>query len=104
MHHLYKESGVDLDKARQVKKIYEPIVKTTFNENTISPLGLFGGFYELKDYKNPVIVSSTDGVGTKLVLSNYLKKYHNLGQDIVCLLYTSPSPRDATLSGLPSCC
>ena len=83
MHHLYKESGVDLDKARQVKKIYEPIVKTTFNENTISPLGLFGGFYELKDYKNPVIVSSTDGVGTKLVLSNYLKKYHNLGQDIV---------------------
>ena len=83
MHHLYKESGVDLDKARQVKKIYEPIVKTTFNENTISPLGLFGGFYELKDYKNPVIVSSTDGVGTKLVLSNYLKKYHKLGQDIV---------------------
>lgn len=83
MHHLYKESGVDLDKARQVKKKYEPIVKTTFNENTISPLGLFGGFYELKDYKNPVIVSSTDGVGTKLVISNYLEKYHNLGQDIV---------------------
>ena len=83
MHHLYKESGVDLDKARQIKKIYEPIVKTTFNENTISPLGLFGGFYELKDYKNPVIVSSTDGVGTKLIISNYLEKYHNLGKDIV---------------------
>jgi phosphoribosylformylglycinamidine cyclo-ligase len=83
MHDLYKQSGVDLDKAREVKKKYETIVKSTFNENTISPLGLFGGFYELKDYKNPIIVSSTDGVGTKMVVSSFLEKHFNLGQDIV---------------------
>ncbi|MCB0728736.1 MAG: phosphoribosylformylglycinamidine cyclo-ligase [Ignavibacteriae bacterium] len=67
-----------------VSKI-KPLVKKTFNRNVISGIGNFGAFYkiDLKKFKDPVFVSSVDGVGTKLKLAADLNKYDTIGEDLV---------------------
>jgi phosphoribosylformylglycinamidine cyclo-ligase len=81
----YKSAGVDLKAAdKSVDKI-KSFAATTFNKNVLSEIGLFGGFYELdiKKYKNPVLVSSVDGVGTKLKIAIELGSHITIGQDLV---------------------
>ena len=81
----YKEAGVDIDLAnKSINKIKED-VKTTFNKNTLSNLGAFGGCYLFpkNDYDEPVLVSSTDGVGTKLKIALLSGQNNTIGQCLV---------------------
>lgn len=77
----YKDSGVDKEEGyRAVEKIADA-VKNTHNKHVLTGLGSFGSLFELGQYKNPVLVSGTDGVGTKLEVAFSVKKYDTVGQD-----------------------
>ena len=77
----YKDSGVDIDLANSAVNRIKKYVKQTYNPNVLSGVGTFGGLYQL-DQEN-VLVSSTDGVGTKLKLSFLTNKHDTVGQDLV---------------------
>ncbi len=81
----YKTSGVDIDKADLAKRRIKKLVRTTFNKNVLTDIGSFGGFYALpkKGFKDPVLVSSTDGVGTKLKIAFQMDKHDTVGEDLV---------------------
>jgi phosphoribosylformylglycinamidine cyclo-ligase len=81
----YKTSGVDIDRADLAKKRIKNLVRTTFSKNVLTDIGSFGGFYVLikKDYKDPVLVSSADGVGTKLKIAFQMNKHDTVGEDLV---------------------
>ena len=81
----YKDSGVDIDAGEElVGRIKKP-VRSTFNRNVLTDIGLFGSFYraDFKGYKLPVLVSSVDGVGTKLKVAVEMNRYDTVGQDLV---------------------
>tara|TARA_B100000676_G_C18064203_1_gene839793 strand:+ start:1179 stop:2192 length:1014 start_codon:yes stop_codon:yes gene_type:complete len=79
----YKKAGVDLDLAAKIKKsISNPII-STHNKQVLNGLGSFGSMFELKGFNQPIIVSSTDGVGTKLKLAIELDCYDFIGVDLV---------------------
>jgi|TARA_B100001964_G_scaffold244823_1_gene328184 phosphoribosylformylglycinamidine cyclo-ligase len=78
----YLKSGVDLNKAANLKENMKSLLSKHQKENNI---GNFGGLFEIKGYKNPVLISSTDGVGSKLLVYSELNKYNLLGQDLVNL-------------------
>mgnify|MGYP001492695994 FL=1 len=81
----YKDAGVDIDAANSGLKKVKKHAKTTFNKHTLSDIGSFGGCFSFpkQDYKNPVLVSSVDGVGTKLLLANLADKHDTIGQCLV---------------------
>lgn len=81
----YKDSGVDIKAGEETVDNIKNIVKSTFNKNIITGIGHFGAFYELElnEYKNPVLVSSVDGVGTKLKIAIDSKIHNTVGQDLV---------------------
>jgi phosphoribosylformylglycinamidine cyclo-ligase len=80
----YKDSGVDIEAADQVIKKIKSLAKSTFIPGVLSELGKFGGFYALsRKYKYPVLISSTDSVGTKLKVAFMMNKHDTVGQDIV---------------------
>ncbi len=81
----YKSAGVDILAGDKTIEKIKRFAKSTFNRNVLSDIGLFGGFYELDlaDYKNPVLVSSVDGVGTKLKIAFEMDKHDTIGQDLV---------------------
>ncbi len=81
----YKSSGVNIDAGNETVDRIKKQVASTFNENVLSDIGLFGGLYELKtkEYKKPVLVASTDGVGTKIQIGVAMGRYKTLGQDMV---------------------
>jgi phosphoribosylformylglycinamidine cyclo-ligase len=81
----YKDAGVDIAKGNAVKERIKKMVRKTYDQNVLSEIGLFGGFYELrkKDFKQPVLVSSTDGVGTKLKIAVLTGKHDTVGEDLV---------------------
>jgi phosphoribosylformylglycinamidine cyclo-ligase len=79
----YKAAGVDLDAASQAKELFKPHVRATFGPEVLGDIGLFAGLFELKKYRNPVLVASTDGVGTKLKLAHWMNRFDTLGYDIV---------------------
>jgi phosphoribosylformylglycinamidine cyclo-ligase len=81
----YKSSGVNIKEADKFVEKIKPLVKKTFTQNVLSSIGNFGAFYkiDLKKYKDPVFVSSVDGVGTKLKLASDLKKFDTIGEDLV---------------------
>ncbi|HEY6951891.1 MAG TPA: phosphoribosylformylglycinamidine cyclo-ligase, partial [Bacteroidota bacterium] len=81
----YKEAGVDIDAGEElVRRIRKP-VRSTFNRNVLADIGLFGAFYraDFKGYKRPVLVSSVDGVGTKLKVAIDANRFDTVGQDLV---------------------
>lgn len=81
----YKDSGVDKEEGyKSVEKIKEK-VKATYNKNVINELGSFGALYKLGEYKNPVLVSGTDGVGTKLKVAFETGIYNTVGIDCVAM-------------------
>ena len=78
----YLKSVGDLNKAANLKENMKSLLSKHQKENNI---GNFGGLFEIKGYKNPVLISSTDGVGSKLLVYSELNKYNLLGQDLVNL-------------------
>lgn len=81
----YSESGVNIAAGEQAVKAIKSKVRSTYNANVLSDLGSFGGLYKI-DYttwREPILVSSTDGVGTKLRVAIMAKKYNTIGQDLV---------------------
>lgn len=82
----YKDSGVDINEGNALVDKIKPLVKKTFDSNVIGSLGSFAGAYEMpSNFKNPVILSSTDGVGTKLRLAIDSNKLDTIGIDLVAM-------------------
>ena len=81
----YRDSGVDIKAGEKTVDKIKEIVKSTFNKNVLSGIGHFGAFYEMnfKKFENPVLVSSVDGVGTKLKVAFMMDKHDTVGQDLV---------------------
>lgn len=81
----YKDSGVDISAGEElVRRIKKP-VRSTFDKNVLADIGLFGAFYraDFKGYRKPVLVSSVDGVGTKLKIAIEMNRFDAIGQDLV---------------------
>lgn len=83
----YKEAGVDITAGYESVKLMEKHINKTMNKSVISGLGGFGGLFELDmtNLKNPVLVSGTDGVGTKLKLAFIADKHDTIGIDCVAM-------------------
>jgi len=81
----YKDSGVDISSGEELVRRIKKSVRSTFNPNVLADIGLFGGFYkaQFRNIKNPVLVSSVDGVGTKLKIAISMDKHDTVGQDLV---------------------
>ncbi len=81
----YQKAGVDIDKANLFVEQIKPWAKKTHNQNVITQIGGFGGLFRFQknNYKEPVLVSSTDGVGTKLKIAIQLGKHDTVGIDLV---------------------
>jgi len=85
LNETYKASGVDISKAEETLDGIKKYVKSTYNSNVLSDIGHFGGLFQFDSdkYKVPVLVSSTDGVGTKLKIAIEAGKHDTIGQDLV---------------------
>ena len=83
----YKQAGVDVTAGYKAVNLMKDAVKSTYNANVVSDLGGFGGLYSLNKQKNkePILVSGTDGVGTKLKLAFLMQKHDTIGQDCVAM-------------------
>jgi phosphoribosylformylglycinamidine cyclo-ligase len=80
----YRAAGVDIDAGNAVVERIKPLVKRTFRPEVMGGLGGFGGLFDLAGrYKEPVLVSGTDGVGTKLKLAQQLGRHDTIGIDLV---------------------
>ena len=83
----YAKSGVDIEAGYKAVELMKEDIKRTKVEGVISDIGGFGGLFEpnLKDYENPVFVSGTDGVGTKIRIAQLADKHDTIGQDCVAM-------------------
>lgn len=84
----YKDAGVDVEAGYNAVRLMKEHVRSTYTKGVIGDLGSFGGLFELLDikkYKNPVLVSGTDGVGTKLQLAFKMDKHDTIGVDAVAM-------------------
>jgi phosphoribosylformylglycinamidine cyclo-ligase len=82
----YRDAGVDIDAGDALVEAIKPFAKRTMREGVIGGLGGFGALFEIsKKYKEPVLVSGTDGVGTKLKLAFHLNKHDTIGIDLVAM-------------------
>ena len=83
----YKDSGVDITKGNKLIEKIKPIAKSTSRPGVLAGLGGFGAMFEipLDRYDNPVLISGTDGVGTKLMLAEMLNKHDTIGIDLVAM-------------------
>lgn len=83
----YKTAGVDIDKANALVKDYKRFAKSTATKGVVNDIGSFGGLFrpDIKRFKDPILVSSTDGVGTKLKLAFLANKHDTVGIDLVAM-------------------
>jgi phosphoribosylformylglycinamidine cyclo-ligase len=82
----YRDAGVDIDAGDALVERIKPFAKRTMRPEVLSGIGGFGALVEVsKKYKNPVMVSGTDGVGTKLKLAFRMKKHDTIGIDLVAM-------------------
>lgn len=81
----YAQSGVDIAEGDKLVQYIKRAVKSTYSQSVLGDVGLFGAFYDVrfKRYKSPVLVSSVDGVGTKLLIAQMMDKHDTIGQDLV---------------------
>ena len=79
----YKDSGVNIEKAKRAKTDMIKHVRSTWTPEVLSGPGAFGGMYSLAGYRDPVLVSSVDGVGTKLIVARMAGRFETVGQDLV---------------------
>ncbi|MBN2332399.1 MAG: phosphoribosylformylglycinamidine cyclo-ligase [Deltaproteobacteria bacterium] len=84
----YKDAGVDVEAGNQFVKNIAPMVKATFRPEVLNDLGGFGALFSLRKdkYDSPVLVSSTDGVGTKLKIAFQMDKHDTIGIDLVAMV------------------
>ena len=80
---VYRDSGVDVDAAASVKNRIADLVARTHGPQVLGGVGGFGALYALSGFRDPVLVSSTDGVGTKSKIAAALGRYDGLGEDVV---------------------
>ena len=83
----YKDAGVDIDAGNTFVKMIKPLVKATSRPEVLADIGGFGGLFSLNmgKYKHPVLVSGTDGVGTKLKLAFLADRHDTIGIDLVAM-------------------
>lgn len=83
----YSEAGVDITKGNEAVELMKPLVKSTFRKEVVTDLGGFGGLFAIdKDkYEEPILVSGTDGVGTKLKIAFEMNKHNTIGIDAVAM-------------------
>jgi phosphoribosylformylglycinamidine cyclo-ligase len=81
----YKSAGVDIEAGEKTVDKIKGYAKSTFNKSVLTDIGMFGAFYEpdFSGYEKPVLVSSVDGVGTKLKIAIEMDKHDTIGQDLV---------------------
>jgi phosphoribosylformylglycinamidine cyclo-ligase len=81
----YKAAGVDIEAGEKTVDKIKGYAKSTFNKSVLADIGMFGAFYEpdFSGIENPVLVSSVDGVGTKLKIAIEMDKHDTIGQDLV---------------------
>ena len=81
----YRESGVDLDRMEGLKERIRGFAASTHGPEVLDSAGSFAGLYQLSGYQKPVLVASTDGVGTKIKIAAQLGHFESVGQDLVIL-------------------
>jgi len=82
----YRDAGVDIDAGNDVVERIKPLVRRTMRPEVLGGVGLFGGLFDLSNrYREPVLVSGTDGVGTKLILAKQLDRHDSIGIDLVAM-------------------
>src|SRR6478609_5253109 len=83
----YREAGVDMDAGDEFVDRIKPLVRSTFRPEVLTDLGGFGGLFRLqsKQYADPVLVSGTDGVGTKLKIAFLMDRHDTVGIDLVAM-------------------
>jgi phosphoribosylformylglycinamidine cyclo-ligase len=82
----YKEAGVDIEAGRQFVQRIRAKVESTYRREVLGGLGGFGGYFQIPSgYQQPVLVSGTDGVGTKLKLAQMLQRHDTVGIDLVAM-------------------
>jgi phosphoribosylformylglycinamidine cyclo-ligase len=80
----YADAGVNIDRANRTKQRIKYLAHKTFNKSVLSEIGGFGGLFSIPlKYKDPVLVSSVDGIGTKLKIAFEMKVHHTVGGDLV---------------------
>lgn len=88
IHHLtYKQAGVDIDRGDRFIRLIRPLARKTFRPEVLGDLGGFGGFFRLHAwrYRDPVLVSGTDGVGSKLKVAFLMDRHDTVGIDLVAM-------------------
>ena len=83
----YKKAGVDIGEGERFVRLISPMVRKTFRPEVMTDIGSFGALFriDLKKYKRPVLVSGTDGVGTKLKIAFMMDKHDTVGIDLVAM-------------------
>ena len=82
----YRDAGVDIDAGEETVEKIKPLVRRTFTPGVLQDIGGFGGLFDLSaigGYENPVLVSSVDGVGTKLKVAFMMNRHNTVGEDLV---------------------
>ncbi len=104
----YADAGVNIDRANKTKQRIKYLAHKTFTKGVLSEIGGFGGLFSMnKKYLDPVLVSSVDGVGTKLKVAFEMKVHHTVGADLVNQNRKSPrrsskaSPKPASTTAAP---
>ena len=83
----YRDAGVDIDAGNKAVELMKAAVRRTYTPGVVGDIGGFGGLFSLAgfDMKEPMLVSGTDGVGTKLRLAIMMDKHDTIGQDCVAM-------------------
>jgi len=79
----YAQAGVDIKAADKAKELIKRLARSTSRPEVLTDIGFFGGMFQIAGYSKPVLVSSVDGVGTKLKIASFLKIHSTIGIDLV---------------------
>ena len=79
----YRDAGVNIDEADRAVHSVKRLAQSTFTRGVLTQIGTFGACYQLAGWKKPVLVSSVDGVGTKLKIAFLAGRHDTVGQDLV---------------------
>ena len=85
--YTYRDAGVDIETGQSFVDLIKPLAKTTETQGSKADLGGFGGFFDIRaaGFEDPVLVATTDGVGTKLLLANAVGSHETVGIDLVAM-------------------